>query len=312
MNSKNNKLKTYIIVNPMSANKSTSKKWSDLKKIIEYKLGDFKYALTTGIGHATEISRHALMNGYERIISIGGDGTNNEVINGFFDKGKPINSEAVFSLINMGTGGDFRRTLALPKSAEECINALAFGNVMSCDIGKLTFVNYSDEETVRYFINIASFGLGGLVDKTVNSTTKAFGGKASFMIGSIRAFLMYTNKKVTIKIDDKEVIDKKINNVVVANGCYFGGGMYVAPHAKIDDGLFDVLIIGDLRTKESYSLLKNIYTGNHLKLDHVQNIKAKKLTAESNEEVLLDVDGEQPGKLPATFEIIPSAIKVAY
>jgi diacylglycerol kinase (ATP) len=302
--------RAHFVVNPNSANRHTGRVWPLIKKAAEEVIGEFEFSLTEGPLHAIELTRTALANGAEMIVSVGGDGTNNEVVNGFFKAGRLINPEAVLAIICSGTGSDFIRTAMIPRDFHESIKLIAGKESKPLDLGELTFLDHQGRETRRYFINIASFGVGGEVDERVNKTSKALGGKASFLWASTRATLAYKNKLVKIRLDDRIEIEHKVFNVAVANGQYHGAGMRAAPKAVLDDGLFDVVVMGDLSFLESLRLARLIYKGQHVKLDKVESYRAKEVKATSEHRVLLDVDGEQPGTLPASFNILPSIIRM--
>jgi len=303
--------KTFFVVNPNSANGRTGKVWPEVKKLAGNVLGDIDFALTEKQGHAADITRQAIKDGYEMIVSLGGDGTNNEVTNGFFEDGKQVNPDAVMAVICSGTGSDFIRTTNIPRDYRKAVTLLAGRDTLATDVGKMVHRDHSGKDVTRYFINIASFGVGGEVDDRVNRTTKVFGGKASFLIGSLRGTLAYTNKPVSIKLDDSEAIERTVFNVAVANGQYFGAGMRTAPEASVDDGLFDVVVLGNFTFTEQLRLSRTIYDGKHVEMEKVESFRAKRVEATSiDDRVLLDVDGEQPGMLPATFEIQPGAIRM--
>jgi len=302
--------KTFFVVNPHSANGKTGKCWPEIKLLAESVLGPIGFGLTERPWHAVELTRGAIKDGYEMIVSLGGDGTNNEVTNGFFDNGEPINPEAVMGVVCSGTGSDFIRTIGVPRDFRQAVPMLAGREAKPTDAGRMTLVNHKGEKETRYFINIASFGVGGEVDDRVNRTTKALGGKASFLIGSLRGTLAYTNKPVSIRMDGAEPIERTVFNVAVANGRFFGAGMQTAPQAEVDDGMFDVVVLGNLAFSEKLKLSRLIYDGRHLAMEKVESFRATRVEASSPDRVLLDVDGEQPGMLPSSFEVLPKAIKM--
>ncbi len=305
--------RTVVVVNPKSQGGKLGKRWSEVSEIIG-RAFPFDEAITTGVGDATRIARAALKGGAERIIAIGGDGTVNEVVNGFFEDGKPIAPEATLALIPYGTGGDFRRSLKLPESTSDAVALIAAGHRRKIDVGKLTFVATDGSPGTRMFANIASFGVSGVVDRLVNESGKKLGGKLSFMFASVRATWSYKNQRVQLVFDGTDRAEISINTVAVANGRYFGGGMKVAPAAELDDGSFDVVSIGDLGMGEVLSMSRKIYKGDHLAMDKVSVRRAKVVEAEGIEPgavIELDVDGENPGRLPARFEIVPASLWVA-
>jgi diacylglycerol kinase family enzyme len=180
------------------------------------------------------------------------------------------------------------------------------------DVGRLTYTGHDGETHARHFINITSFGIGGLVDRFVNQSGKALGGKVGFFVATLRASLAYKNALVRVRLDDGEAEERVVYSCAVANGRFFGGGMKIAPEALTDDGLFDVVTIGDISLGTVIRDSSRIYAGTHLSLPYVTCARARKLHADSasGEEVLLDMDGEQPGRLPATFEVVPGAVMV--
>jgi len=297
------------IVNPNSAGGNTMKLWPQIKSTIEKSVGEFSPLFTSRPNHAPELCKDALKEGAKLVISVGGDGTANEVVNGFFEVGKPINPNAEFAIISMGSGSDLIKTLGVPKLFEDAVRAIAQGVTRTIDAGIMGFVDHSGNEAIRHFINIASFGVGGEVDERVNRSKKRFGGFMAFFTASLISLLTYKNKLVEIELDGKSLGEKKILLCAVANGRFFGSGMMVAPNAQIDDGLFDVVIIGESPKLKLFMDMPKIYSGAHLANPKTEVYRAKKVVARSAERVLLDVDGEQPGRLNAWFEIIPNAIK---
>jgi YegS/Rv2252/BmrU family lipid kinase len=305
--------RTVVIVNPKSQGGKLGKRWTDVAETLG-RAFPFDELVTQGVGDATRLTREALKSGAERIVAIGGDGTVNEVVNGFFDADKPINPEATLGLIPFGTGGDFRRTLGIPQDTTEAASVIAAGHRRKIDVGKLTFVATDGSPATRMFANIASFGVSGVVDRLVNESGKKLGGKLSFMFASVRATWSYKNQRVQLVFDGKERAEISINTVAVANGKYFGGGMKVAPAAELDDGTFEVVSIGDLGMGEVLAMSRKIYKGDHLAMDKVSVRRAKVVEAEGIEPgavIELDVDGENPGRLPARFEVVPAALYVA-
>lgn len=303
-------MKAIAVVNPASSNGSTAKRWPLIREKLRHVVGDVEAVLTDGPGDATNITRRALQDGFDWIISVGGDGTLNEVVNGFFDGGASVNSEANLSVLTSGTGGDFRKTLGLSGDLDEALDAMATRPVRRIDVGRICFVGHDGAERTRYFHNIASFGLGGEVDMRVNemSAFKRFGGSATFLYAGLRSMISYRNKDVKVVIDDRIERRLKTRFIFVANGQYGGGGMWWAPEARIDDGLFDIIIFGDIGRARSLLHASRIYKGTHVDLRDVESLRGRKVRAESDDEVLLDVDGEAPGRLPATFEILPGAV----
>ena len=306
--------RTKAIVNPNSWSKRTGALWPGIEAKIRHAVGPVEAVFTDSPMAATRLTAKALKEGIEQVIAIGGDGTVNEVVNGFFENGEPINPEAALAILTSGTGRDFRRTFGIPESVDDQIDRMAASEIRPIDVGKLTFINWEGREETRYFSNISSFGLSGATDREVNRLTfgKRFGGKFAFKWGMIKALLRYRNQPVRIQVDDVFDETLMVSTAAVCNGQYFGGGMWIAPNASPNDGLFDVVVVANLGLASLLWNVNSIYRGEHLTNKHVRVVRGKRVTAlpvEGAGDVLLDVDGEAPGRLPATFEIMPGAMQ---
>ena len=301
--------KTLLVVNPHSSGGRTGRNWPEVQRLTKDALGDFEFKLTTGLGEAVQITREAVKKGFEMVVSVGGDGTNNEVVNGFFENSKMINPEAVFAIICSGTGSDFIKTAGVPRDYHESVPLLKGKNFKNIDLGWMKHKDHSGKMVERHFINIASFGMGGLSDYYVNKSKKLLGGKATFLLAAARAGLFYKNQLVKFKLDNGPEMERKIFNVAVANGRYFGAGMMVAPMAELEDGTFEIVILGDLGIPERLKLSAAIRTGAHMKMPKIEHFRAQHIVVDSPEIVLLDIDGEQPGSLPAEFKVLPKIIR---
>lgn len=303
--------KIVFIVNPHSGNGATGREWPRIQTAAKARLGTaFASCLTSGPGDAALIARSHLLDGADVIVCVGGDGTLNEVVNGFMDENGPIRKDALLGFIPNGTGCDFIKTVPIPRRLEESLDTIQQGHACLIDLGRLRYRNHHDAPGTRYFHNITSFGLGGEVDARVNRTTKAFGPFISFIWSTLIAILLYGKKTIRLKIDDHYDEEMKIWNVAVANGQYHGGGMRVAPEAVIDDGLFHITVIGDLSLAGVFRHLPKLYNGKIREIKEVSCLTGKKVEAFSQQPVLLDVDGEQPGSLPIAIDIMPSVLWV--
>ncbi len=302
--------KTFMVVNPRSANGQTGKRWTELAAEARGRLGEFGHAFTKGPMDAASLTRKALEEGYRCVVAVGGDGTINEVVNGFFADGKPVVSGGVLGVIPRGTGGDFRKTFGWTLDLGEALARLAADATRPLDVGLLEYTTPAGGKATRYFANICSFGVSGAVDSEVNKSSKALGGKLSFMIASVKALARYTDRKVRIAADGGAPEEVSVTTLAVANGRYFGGGMMVAPDANPSDGLFDITIWSGYGLTDFALRSKRIYDGSHTRWSRTRTFRCKSLVAESAEEVLLDVDGEQPGRLPCKMTMLPAAILI--
>ena len=303
-------MKTFFVVNPKSANGATGRRWAELAAKIARTLSDFGVEFTKGPMDAAHITTTALKSGYECVVAVGGDGTINEVVNGFFEHGRAINPNAALGVLPRGTGGDFRKTFAWDTDFDAALNRLKTPETRPFDVGRLDFLGHDGKQQTRYFANICSFGVSGLVDQEVNKTSKALGGAVSFAWGSLKALTRYKDQRVRVTFDDKPLEEVMVTTLSVANGKYFGGGMKVAPDADVSDGLFDVVIWTGYGLTDFVIRSKNLYSGAHIHQKGTRVLRAKKIVAESDEKVLIDCDGEQPGVLPCSMTILPSAIRL--
>jgi len=300
--------KTFVVVNPCSSNGRTGKKWNVLKEAIHQAVGPFEHKFTDFPGHGSRLCAEAIDRGFEMIVSLGGDGTHNEVANGFFLGAD--STKAALAIVTSGTGGDFRRALGFQKGPLAAIEHLRGRTTRSIDAGRFSYVDHGGAAAHWHFINILSFGISGLVDHLVNTSTKAMGGKASFFLATTRALFRFRPHVVSISLDDGAPRDATIHNVAIANGRCFGGGMCVAPEAAPDDGRFDVVSFEDMSTLAFLGLAGSIYNGTHVSNRNVHVTRASHVTVTSRERVLLDVDGEQKGMLPLSVELVPKALRI--
>ena len=305
------------IVNPRSGGGRTGRGWRLVADALQRELGPVRTHFTAGPSTphflpAADLTRKALKEGAQLVIAVGGDGTISEVVNGFFENGEVINPDAHLAILNAGTGGDFRRTFDLPDETAAGVARIASGNSRRVDIGRLSFIAEDGTETVRYFDNIASFGISGEVVRAVNKATwpKLFGGAFAFTWSTLVTAATHKPQPVLIRTDTGFEMEMNAGLVAICNGRWFGGGMQVAPMAEPDDGMFEIIMMRDTRLSDMLKHSGAMRDGSHLSHEKVSHIRAKWLEARpvGAGPLLLDVDGEAPGRLPARFEIIPSAI----
>ncbi len=305
-----------MIVNPKSAAGSTRNNWSGTAADIRAHFGPFSVAFTKSQGDAVDIAERAANAGRKFIIACGGDGTINEAANGILRSGKDVE----LGVLPSGTGGDFRRTLGLPLGHREAAAALRTGETRTIDVGKVTFRTFEDEETSRYFLNVSSFGLASSIIKRVKSA-KVFDwlpvpsvrGRANFAFSTLQEVLDLEPLNIRVRMDEGEERTLQTINFCVANARYFGGGMMIAPEAKLTDGFLDIVNIGDIGTAKILINAHTLYRGTHHQLKEVHGTLATRVevwSADPSVEIRLETDGELPGKLPAVYEVVPKALRV--
>ncbi|MDC0152008.1 YegS/Rv2252/BmrU family lipid kinase, partial [Deltaproteobacteria bacterium] len=284
----------------------------NIESALEKSIGSFEVLQTICQGDATDLSRRILKEDAARIVAVGGDGHLNEVLNGFIENDLPINAESRLSFVMTGTGCDFQRSLGISGKWQNAVADLKDAKVRKIDVGKVTYTAADKTQKIRYFDNIASFGLSGAVDHCLEHSRLRdyLGGSPLFLWATIKTVFTHPNQGVRFRIDDgpEEEICSRL--VLLANGRYFGGAMHAAPEAEIDDGLLDLLMLKEISVAKFLWHLPKIYKGTHLKIPEIFFQKVRKFTAESSEQVILDIDGESPGYLAATFEVLPKILNL--
>jgi YegS/Rv2252/BmrU family lipid kinase len=288
-----------FVVNPRSAAGATLRRFERVRQRFTERLakqgGVVDVKLTERPRHATELARDAVKSGADVVIAVGGDGTNNEVVNGFFDDdGARIDGKAAFAVVTSGTGGDFRRAFGWTTEPLDDLERLARMSRRRIDVGRLRCVDEGGQPVLRHFVNISSFGMSGVVVDVVNRSSKKLGAKLSFMLGSLQTMATYQPQPVEIAIDDGPAAVSDVTLCALANGQYFGGGMWVAPGSVPDDGAFDAVIVKGVGLGFWLQHGLKVYTGKHLGLPPVSVSRCKKLVARpvnAGEKVFIDLDG---------------------
>lgn len=307
-----------VIVNPASAGGVTRNAWPGIASDLRTHFGQFKSILTETPGEGIELAARAARKGVKLIIACGGDGTISELANGILASGK----DAELGIIPSGTGGDFRRTLEIPARTRDAARILREGRTRRIDVGRVSFLDHDGAQASRYFLGVASFGMSAEVIKRVkeggpewlpSKGPKWLTGRVSFGVSMLQTAIQSRGTRVVLQVDDQHEIHLTVANVCIANARYFGGGMKIAPDAKLTDGKFDVISIGELGPLKMVTNAPRLYLGAHLGMQEVNHTLAQKLSVrpvDKDEEVGLEVDGELPGRLPATFQILPQALRV--
>ncbi|MHB8985290.1 MAG: diacylglycerol/lipid kinase family protein [Eubacteriales bacterium] len=302
--------KFYFVVNPCSANGSTGKWWPGFIARLDLTAILYDWSFTTGPYTAPAIAARAARDGYDIVVAVGGDGTVYEVLNGFLENGRQVNPSGAMAVLPRGTGCDLSRALGIPRGETDLIGMLQNGGQVRIDAGQAYFTGHDGVKRRRYFLNVAEAGLGGETVARVNRTTKVFGGLLSFLAGAVTTIAVYKNRYIRITLDDTEVREGNHTLVACGNGSSFGGGMKICPGAAMDDGYLDVVAVSGMSKPELIANLPRVYGGTHLSHPKVWSRRAKKVRVQSDEMVLINLDGEQPGVVEAEFSILPGAVKL--
>lgn len=301
----------HFIINPAASAGRTGRSQGQLLQIVEEFFPDgFTLDVTTRTGHATEMTRAALDGGADLIVAIGGDGTMNEVVNGFFTTRKKLRASSKLGVLSSGTAGDVSRNLGLPHSLREQVKLLTGRKHRKIDVGKVTFRNKSGQKEVRFFLNDCHPGIAARVVRRVTPGLKRLGGFLAFGLASTVTAMTYRAGTMVVRVDRQEPEEGRFLGVAVSNGRYAGGGMDFAPQSRIDDGVLDVVILRDQAVISRLINFPKIYSGNHVHHPWIKVLRGKRVTINSNDRIPLEADGELLGFLPCEIVVAPSALKI--
>jgi diacylglycerol kinase (ATP) len=305
--------KIAAIVNPHSAAGRTGKDWPELSRILEKQLGTVCVRFTRHQGDGITIAREFLHDQFDLIVAVGGDGTLNEVANGFIQADELVRPGARLGILPMGTGGDFQKMLGLPSrdSIQQAIELLAHGQPYYIDVGKVRFFTHERRSQVRYFVNLVSFGMGGSVAARSRNFLTPLGGKLAFLWATFVVLLAYRGAEVTLTIEGSgRPSSHRVTDICVGNGRFYGGGMHPCPTAVMDDGLLEITVIDYMNM---FRLLKEIgvlYSGNIYRHPKTHHLRGARIEATAKAPTSLQIDGEPLGQLPVEITVLPKRLPV--
>ncbi|MBN2168224.1 MAG: diacylglycerol kinase family lipid kinase [Actinobacteria bacterium] len=326
--------KFMVIVNPEAGDGVPVKIWDELQRQLEKNGVAYDYAFTEAPGHAVKLAEKASFEGYRTVVAVGGDGTVYEVVNGLM--AVSAEKRPAMGVIPCGKGGDFCRTVQIPSDVEGSVSLLLSGERRTIDVGKMTYRS-DHEDQAGYFINITGLGFDAEVTDFANNVpewiARTIGGTPVYLISLLITYITYKERDIKLRIDNKP-LRVVATSVIFANCQYFGGKMWIAPNAKPDDGLFDIVVLGagygnpvielppgetvparslGQRFAAKMRMLKNIprvFKGKHIDDPSVMVLKGKSVTVLSKDRLLVQSDGEVIGEAPFTAEIVPGALRL--
>ena len=296
-----------VIVNPAAGAGRTGREWPKIKDLFSGHGLRFEHDITEAPGHAVELAKTAAEKGYGMVVSVGGDGTINEIVNGLHQSGGI--DDAVLGIVSTGTGSDYARTIGVPRRYEEACRCFVEPKKLTVDIGSVEYANNGHRKE-RLFVNFAGMGVDAEIVRRTTQQFKSLGSMPSYLMGLLTTLVTYRNRDITLVIDGEEVRER-VCTVIMNNGRYGGGGMFTAPNADISDGLFDVLIVDDISKPDLLWSLPRLYRGTHLTHPRVTMKRAREVEVRSEKPMHLQADGELLGRVPARFRILPSALTIA-
>jgi len=295
--------RVVFLVNPASANGSTGRRWPELARRAAAAGLEGDTLFSERPGQLGELARRATEDGAELLVVVGGDGSVNEVANGLAG----LDGPPPLAIVPRGTGWDFVRTFGIPRSIEDAAEVALRGETRTIDLGRMTYRAWDGTETTAVFANVASAGMSGAIAQRANETTKALGGRASYLWATFAVFARWQATDVVLEVDG-ERREGRMFDVVVANGRFFGGGMEICPDAEPDDGLLDVLTIGDVTKGDLVRTMPKIYRGTHLPHAKAELLRGSTVAIASSSALPVELDGEQPGTTPVRFDVLPRAL----
>ena len=301
-----------LICNPVSGTGRGAERLAVCRRLLDRAGLRYASAMTQGRGDAARTARSAVIAGCSAVVVIGGDGTFFEAVNGIMPAEPPEGGIAPvpIGLIQAGRGSDFGRSAGLPTDVETACARLLGGRTETIDLGHVTFTAFNGNPQGRYFANAAGLGFDAEVARRANSGPRVMGGTVTYL-GSLLATLgTYRNKRVRLQIDSESKWDDRANSIVIANGQFFGGGMKIAPEARLSDGQFSVVILGNLGKLDLISNVPKVYDGSHASHPKVRMLSGKQIEVTSPDRLLLQADGEVLGTAPATFSVVPGALRL--
>jgi diacylglycerol kinase (ATP) len=292
-------------VNPASGNGATGRRWPELARLAEEAGLRGKALFSEREGHVAELARDAAEQGARLLVVVGGDGTVNEAVNGLEAAG----ADAELALVPCGTGDDFAHSVGIPTDAGRALQVAAGEAARRIDLGRAAFVGWDGSKRERYFANFAGAGISGAIARRGAATSRRLGVRAAYFWATVAVFARW--KSVEISLDGGgERRSGLMYEVLAANGAYTAGGMKIAPDAVPDDGLFDLVVIGDFTKTEFVNTFPKIYRGTHVRHPKIEVLRAERVSLEAASALPVVLDGEQPGTTPVTFEIVPGALKL--
>jgi diacylglycerol kinase (ATP) len=297
--------KRAFLVNPASANGSTGRRWPELARRAAAAGLEGDTLFSERPGHLAELAREAALAGVEQLVVVGGDGSVHEVANGLVGLAR----QPDVAVVPRGTGWDFSRTFAIPRGVDDALRVALGGDIRTVDLGRVSYRAWNGADATAHFANVASAGMSGAIAKRANETTKALGGKASYLWAIFAVFSGWQASEIELEVDG-ERRSGRMFDVVVANGRFFGGGLEICPDAEPDDALLDVLTIGDVTKRDLVLTVPKIYRGTHLPHPKAELLRGKVVTVASDTALPIQLDGEQPGTTPVTFEVVPGAFRL--
>jgi diacylglycerol kinase (ATP) len=301
-------MRALFIVNPAAGHGRAGKRWDEARELAREICPGMEAVTTERPGHGRELAREAVQGGADLVVAVGGDGTVGEVVDGYLAVPEAARRSACVGTFPAGSGCDFANHVGVPREPQAWARAFAAAGRKRIDAARATFRGPGGEPRSRYFLNVACLGIPGEVAVTVARRGKVLGGTLTYLLEGALAVMGAKAKRMTLVVDGVAEAEAAYHLVAAANTSTFGGGMKLAPGADAEDGLLDLLTIGDIPRAKLMTLLPKAYSGGHIGLPGVALRRARRIEIRSDADLPLNLDGDADGKAPAVFEALPKAI----
>lgn len=290
--------RVYVIVNPAAGRGRARRAWQTVAPALRDAGLAYDEVLEDRPQLATPLAEAAARRGYDIVVAAGGDGTVHEVVNGLMAAEET--ARPALAIIPGGTGNDFARAVGVSKDPLTAGRLLLSGVRRRVDIGQVN---------ERYFASIAGVGFDAEVAHKVNTWPKWIGGTTVYLAAILRMLATFSPVPATVTLDG-QAHAVPMFLLAAANSPWYAGGMYMAPPARLDDGMLEVILAGDLTKLETLRVLPKVFSGEHLKHPKVSHTSAREIRVESEIPLWIHADGETVGRAPAVFRVIPRALDV--
>jgi diacylglycerol kinase (ATP) len=283
--------KLIFIINPAAGKGSAKTLLEPIHKRLENTDIEYKMIISQSKGQITTLTMQAILDGYDEIVAVGGDGTLTEMVQGICQSGTP-NIKA--GILPCGTGNDFSKMLYASQDPLIILKSIILGNTKNADLLDCNGLKC---------INICAMGIDGQIVIDTEKIKKVFPGPVSYLLSTLKSLMTYKARKVEIQMDQTK-IQRRTLIVAIGNGRYFGGGMKITPKAEIDDGLMDVCIVNHVPKLKLMAMFPSIFKGEHLNIKEVEYYKCSEVSVKSLEKsLLLNVDGNIVGTTPVKITL---------
>ncbi|MDG1110581.1 MAG: diacylglycerol kinase family lipid kinase [Polaribacter sp.] len=292
----------FIIANPIAGNQKFSKQWKEIQQLLNSKNIDYSFVFTQFSKHEIELVQNAIQQGFRNIISVGGDGTLHNIVNGVMMQRYVKSSDITIAVLPIGTGNDWIKTYNIPNNIKKAIDIISERKTILQDIGQIEIATGK----ISYFNNVAGLGYDGYIAKKLQELKRL--GSISYLIAGIYGFLFY--KKSIFKIAMNQTIIETTCLMTMVSICKFsGGGMQFSKKGDPIDGLFDITIVKNITLLDLILNIKKLYNGKIVAHPKVATYKTNKIIVDpQNSKPFIQADGELIGTGTATFSLIEKGI----